>query len=258
MGTWCKPALKIVAGVLALSLAGCGGGGGDAPTLVVKGSASAVATVSASWWQRLLALAGLGAVHADVTTAGSPTVLKMRFHALRLSANADCSAPYLTVQVFDPPREFDLVAAPTLFEGSPPPGTYRCIVFEADDHLAVVPDAVAQAAFPGRCRAGVEHVTDLYRSGDPPFRDLAGATIAARGSRGAPVVDRVHFFATTDPAAAQARSGGPAATQTLPLTSALVVPGRTTLYVDATDGLLGDTEDGVDYCVVEAGRMGFR
>lgn len=37
-----------------------------------------------------------------------------------------------------------------------------------------------------------------------------------------------------------------------------VVPTQTTLYLDATIWLLGDVEDGVSFCVVEAGVMGLR
>jgi hypothetical protein len=116
-----------------------------------------------------------------------------------------------------------------------------------------VPDAAAQAALPAHCRVGTEYTTDLYRAPDSDFRRPDGSAITARGSRVAPVADRVFFYASTDRAAVAARPGGPSAQQTVPLASPLVVPGQTTLYVDATNGLLGDTEDGASFCVVEAG-----
>lgn len=106
--------------------------------------------------------------------------------------------------------------------------------------------------------AGVETTTDVYRAPDTDFRDLAGAAIPARGTRAVPVADIVYFFATTHGAAATGRAGGPSATQVLPLATPMIVPGQTTLYVDATNGMLGDVEDGVSYCVAEAGKIGFR
>lgn len=252
---------------LAFALSACGGGSdasappASGPTLVVKGSASRSATAAApTWGDRLLARLGPRPAHAQTppATAGSPTSMQMRFYALLVSANADCSGPYTTVQAFDPPREVDLVANPTLFEGSPPAGTYRCIIFEADDILAVRPDAAAQAAFPGRCLAATTHQTDLYRAPDADYRRPDGTPIIAAGTRAAPVRQRVYYFATTDRAAATARAAGPSATQTLPLASPLIVPTQTTLYFDATNGLLGGVEDGVSFCVVESGVLGFR
>lgn len=257
------------AAAAALALAACGGGGDSSPpppppagpTLVVKGSASRSATAAApTWRERLLARLAPRLAHAQTppATAGSPTFMQMRFHALLISANADCSGPYTTVQTFDPPREVDLVSNPTLFEGSPPPGTYRCVIFEADDILAIRPDAAAQTAFPGRCVVGTTYQTDLYRAPDNDYRRPDGTVIPAVGTRAAPVRQRVFVFATTDRAAANARAGGPSPTQTLPLASPLVVPTQTTLYFDATNGLLGGVEDGVSYCVVESGVIGFR
>lgn len=226
---------------------------------MVKGSASRTATAAApAWRDSLLAWLAPRSAQAQVVTAGSPTSMVMRFHSLQISANADCSGPYTTVQTFDPPREVDLVTNPTLFEGSPPAGTYRCVIFEADDLLAIRPDAAAQAAFPGRCVVGNTHVTDLYRAPDSDYRRPDGTLILAAGTRAAPVRQRVFFFATTDRAAATARTGGPSINQALPLSTPLVVPTRTTLYLDATNGLLGGVEDGVNFCAVEAGVMGFR
>jgi hypothetical protein len=245
----------------AASLLSACGGGGDAPpagpsTLVVTGSTSSVATAAApAWRERLLAWLLPGAAHAAPVTAGSPTVLRLRFHSLWISPYTDCREPTV-VQTYDPPREFNLFDAPTLFAGTPAAGTYHCLIFEADDLKTIVPDAAAQTAFPAHCRVGTEYTTDLYRAPDNDFRRLDGSVITARGSRAVPVRDRVYFYASTDRAAVTAR--GPSIHQTLPLTAPLVVPGRTTLYVDATNGLLGDVEDGIGFCAVEGGVMGFR
>ncbi len=253
--------------VLSLTLAACGGGDSSPPpapasTLVVTGSASRTSTAAApSWrdrWLAWLAPRPAQAQSSPPATAGSPTSMVMRFHALSISANADCSGPYTTVQSFDPPREVDLVTNPTLFEGSPPAGTYRCVIFEADDVLAIRPDAAAQTAFPGRCVVGNTYETDLYRAPDTDFRRPDGTSITAVGTRAAPGRQRVFFFATTDRTAATSRAGGPSPNQTVTLASPLVVPTQTTLYLDATNGLLGDVEGGVPFCVVENGEMGFR
>jgi len=260
-----RAALVPALAVLTLALAACGGGSdvpppAAGPTLVIKGSASRTATAAApAWRERLLAWLAPRPAYAEPTpTAGSPTLMQMRFHALLISANADCSGPYTTVQTYDPPREFDLVTNPTLFEGSPPAGTYRCVIFEADDILAIRPDAAAQAAFPGRCVAGTTHQTDLYRAPDNDYRRPDGTVINAAGTRAAPGRQRVFFFASTDRAAATARMGGPSIHQTVPMASPLVVPAQTTLFLDATNGVHGGVEGGVSFCVVERGTFGFR
>lgn len=249
---------------LCLGLAACGGTETATtttagPTFTVKGSMSRTMGAAApTWWQRALAWLAPSAAHAQAMTAGSPTRMVLRIHSLQITENADCSGPYTTVQRFDPPRDVDLATNPTLFEGSPAAGTYRCLIFEADDILTVRPDAAAAAAFPGRCMAGTDHATDLYREPDTDFRRPDGTTITATGTRAAPGRQRVFFFASTNPTAANSRPGGPSPTQTVPLASPLVVPAQTTFYLDATNGLLGDEEDGVSYCVVEDAVMGFR
>ncbi|MCX8004603.1 MAG: hypothetical protein N2688_06550, partial [Burkholderiaceae bacterium] len=120
-------------------LTACGGGdsassataGGSA--LVVKGSMSSTARAAAStpWWQRAIAWIAPRAAQAQVATAGSPVSMVLTLHSLQISANADCTGPYVTVQTFSPAREVDLASNPTLFEGSPPAGAYRCLIFEA-------------------------------------------------------------------------------------------------------------------------------
>lgn len=260
-----RAALFAAAVGLGVSLTGCGGSD-DAPpppppgpSLVVKGSASRTATAAApAWHERLLAWLAPRSAQAQAVTAGSPTSMVLRFYSLQISANADCSGPYTTVQTFDPPRDFDLVTNPTLFEGSPAAGTYRCMIFEVDDILRIRADAAAQAAFPGRCAAGSTHSTDLYRAPANDFRRPDGSVITAAGTRAAPIAQRVFMFATTDRAAANARAGGPSSNQSVPLSRPLIVPTQTTLYWDVTNGLLGGVEDGVSFCVVEAGELGFR
>lgn len=229
------------------------------PTLVVKGSASKTQTAAApSFGSRMLAWVLPRSAHAQTSPAGSPTSMRMKFHALLISPNADCSGPYTEVQRYATVREFDLATNPTLFEGSPPAGTYRCIIFETDDSLGVIPDAAAQAAFPGKCAVGTLYTNDLYRAPDRDFKTQTGALIVARGSRTSPVVDRIYLFASRDPAAANARTGGPSDNQTLMLKTDLIVPGATTLYFDATGGIVGGTDSGAPYCVVERVEIGVR
>jgi hypothetical protein len=232
----------------------------QAPTFVVKGSPSRVQTAG---WQprlveRLLAAISPRPAQAQVMTAGSPTSLKLRLYALYLSPNPDCSAPLIVADYGTSPREVDMYTDPTLFEATPPNGTYPCLIIKFSDLIRMTPDAAAAAAFPGRCTAGVETTTDIYRAPSTDNRDPSGAPIVARGSRTAPVEDITYFFATTDVAAARGRPGGPGPNQTAPLAAPMVVPGRTTLYVDFTNGVLGGNELGVTYCVVEQGQIGFR
>jgi len=250
-------------GVLAVALAACGGGSDSPPPagpwLTVKGSASRTATAAApGWYQRLFAWLAPRSAHAQAGPTGSPTSMKLRFYSLRISQNADCSGPYTVVQTFDPAREVNLFDNPTLFEGTPAAGTYQCLIFEADDLLKIVPDVAAQTAFPLYCRAGTEYTTDLYRAPDNDFRRPDGSVIPAAGTRAEPVANRVFFYASTDPAAANARSDGPSPNQTVLLSSPLVVPGQTTFYLDATNGVLGGVDNGTGFCVVEDGVMGFR
>lgn len=230
-------------------------------SLVVKGSASSGRTVGAAptWHQRLLAWVMPRSAQAAPPPAGSPVSMVLTFHSLHVSVNADCTDPYVLVQRFDLPRSFDLVDNPTLFAGSPPPGTYRCVIFEMDDILTIRPDAEAATTFPGQCEEGRDHVTDLYRAPDNDYRNLAGDPINAVGTRAAPGRQRVFTFASYNLAVkARVDSCRPSEHQSVLLSSPLVVPTQTTLYLDATNGVLGDVEDGVPFCVVERGQFGFR
>lgn len=251
--------------LLVLAVAGCSAGDPAAPaerTLVITVSASRTALMpQQSWWRSVRELFAPRTLHAYLQpTAGSPTVLRQRFFAVHVGASADCTG-LIEVARFPSGLMLDLVEEPTLIEADLDEDTYRCVVFELEDQLSIIPDAVAEAAFPGRCTAGVESVTDLHRADDDDdlYRDLSGTPIPGRGSRASPVADRIFLFASTSPMAATSRSNGPTANQTVQLGGALTVPGQTTFYVDATDGVLGDVDtDGTPYCVVEAGALGFR
>ena len=267
LNRWHRGRLSIAATLAAtlagtLVLASCGESPtANAPKLVIIGSASQTAVESATRQTELpswIAWFAPRVAHAQGPTSGSPTALKMSFYTLYLSTNADCTSPVLARDYGSTPTEVNLYTNPTLFSADPPNGTYNCVIFKATDLIKITPDAAAGAAWPGRCATGVEATTDLYRAPDTDFRDLAGATVAARGTRGAPVADVVYFFATTNPAALASRVGAPSVNQTVPLTAPLVVPGRMTLYVDATNGLLGALDGTTPYCAMENGTMGFR
>lgn len=249
--------------VLAGVAAGCGSDDPAGPaesTLVINVSSSRTATApQVSWWRAIVDQFAPQTLYAAMqTTAGSPTAMRMRFFSVHIGASPDCTG-LTEVGRFPGGMVANLVEEPTLIEADVDDGTYRCLVIEVEDQLAIFPDAVAAAAFPGRCTAGAESVTDLYRAGDEVvYRDLGGAAIPGRGSRASPVADRIFVFASTTPSAASSRTNGPTADQTVLLSGALTVPGQTTLYIDATDGLLGDIDDGTPYCVVEGGQLGFR
>lgn len=260
----CRPAVVVAA--LCLILAACGGSetaaipeSPAAPSLVVKGSSSRTATAAApAWWQRALAWLAPRAAYAQMTPAGSPTPVRMRFHSLLLSTNADCSGPYVTVQSFDPPLDVDLMTNPTLFESTTAAGTFRCLILEVDDVVEYRVDNAAQTAYPAQCSTAQTYQTDLYRAPDTDFRRPDGTTISGAGSFTSPNRQRVFFFVTTDPAAATSRTNGPSANQTLALPSPLTLPGQRTFYFDANNGIAGYEDDGVNVCAIENVAMGFR
>jgi hypothetical protein len=82
---------------------------------------------------------------------------------------------------------------------------------------------------------------------------VVGAGITAHPAPAAPAEDTVYFFASADRTAVP----GVSFTQTVPMSSPLVGPGRMTLYVDPSGGVRA-TSDMPPRCSLEDGRMGFR
>lgn len=238
-----------VAGItLAAMLSACGGDD-DAPALTVVGSMSSVKTARTQPWYERMLVALVPAARAQVVGGGA-TALKMRFYTLYASPNADCTSPILVADHGAAAIERDLADGPVLFEGSPPAGTYRCLIVKASDLQKITPDDAAPTP---PCMHGVEFTRDLYREPDTDFQDLAGHPITAHGTDAAPIDDTVYFFASTDIAAVPSASPN----QTLLMSGPLVVPGRTTFYLDPSGGVTSNGST-PPYCAVENAHMGFR
>jgi hypothetical protein len=219
--------------VAALLLA-CGsdstGPGGDTE-FVIRGSGSATAA----------SLAGLNV---------DPATFTVGFFEIRLSTNANCSGPYVTVMTASPARRVDMTTDPEIVRVTGlPDGDYSCLAMRISDLLQFTP-----ASTEGGCIGGTPFTHDTYRVDNEttPFDDIDGNPITAHGSDAAPVEDAIWAFASTNMASVTAR--GFNENQVIPLTTALHVPGSTTFYWDASNGLQS-TGTG---CEVGAGEIGFR
>jgi hypothetical protein len=229
-----------LASLLVLALLACGGSSSTGPDpdpttgeLIVRASGSATATLTQP------ALRPVDAASFEVG-----------FVEMRISANADCSAPYQTVFTGSTPNRVDVLTNPQIARTTGlTRGTYPCVALRVSDILRYAP-----ATTEGACVSGVVTNHDFFRAGNEPvpFRDLAGAVIPARGARGAPVEDLVWVFISTNEAAVQAR--GYADNQIVLLSSPLVVPGTTTFYWDLS-GALGPQSG---FCETVGGSIGFR
>lgn len=185
-------------------------------TLVVRGSAHApVASPAAS----PLGVGGL---------AGDPASVSLGLYALHVSTSADCSDPVLVQHHGADPVLVDLMEEPLLFSGSPPEGSYSCVVLTMSDVIGMRP-----ASSFGDCVAGEAYQGDIYRDGDSSWKDLAGAAVVGHGSSEDPVSDPVSLFLTRDPDAVRALGLSPH--QTLLLGADLVVPGQSTFFWDGRD-----------------------
>jgi hypothetical protein len=208
-----------------LVLAACSSDGtapSASPTLTIKGGTH---TSAAFRGGRLSPRAASFAV-APADTAGDPSSIKVGMYALWISQNADCSNAVLVQDNGATAQYKDFVAAPTLFTGTPPAGSYKCLGIKMSDVIRFE----SARAF-AQCATNTEYAIDIYRgdnSADPSgvFKDIDLNPITASGTDAAPVDDHVTIIMTRDPAAAVAR--GFSANQVMPLGSDLVVPGSST------------------------------
>jgi hypothetical protein len=241
-----KTTLLLLVATLLLVLS-CGGENSDA-SLVVKGSASAREAT------KLSPRAG-----DSQPTYGSATSVKVTLYGMYISASTDCSDPVQVADFGASGSEFELFDEPTLIEDAVEPGTYPCIILETSDIIGFRPDQASEDALAGICDTSTDYSFDAYRTGEPEtdqWIDLNGDPILSRGTVGDPVEDHLFLFASTDPAAAQAN--GESVYQAFTLDSALVVPGQTTFYIDASDRISAPDFGGTQYCWMEGLEMGFR
>lgn len=235
---------------LAFALSACG-----SPSFTIRGSGSSALTT-------MSALEGFSAPGRGVITAfsgaGAPASLTAKLFAAYVSASADCSNPILLQDYGATPQAFDVVQNPTLFSGSPANGTYPCLIMKSIDTLSFRADATAVAAHSACVSTDTTHTFDTYRDGDSTdglWLTLDGTSIDATGSTSEPGEDTTYTFFSTDTAAIRTTAGTtPHAHQRITLSSALVVPGAATLYMDYTNGI--GTSNG--NCSIVSGSIGFR
>ena len=155
--------------------------------------------------------------------SGDAASMLVVLYALWVSPSGDCSDPVLVEDDGDVAPYKDLVQNPTLFSGTPPVGTYRCIIVRMSDVLRMVP-----AGSFGPCVAGTEYSADIYRDRETDWKDVNLNPIVGHGSETTPVNDHVTVFLTRDTEAAISR--GISGNQVVFLGSDLVVPTSSTFY----------------------------
>jgi hypothetical protein len=225
--------------VLALACGGGGGSGGSsASTFKVYGSAHK--------------LVGARASLAAVTPFGSPTSTRQVFYKGWVSTSDDCSDPVLLDDLGASGKEIEFFDDPVIFEGSPPDGTYECVIVQVSDTMRIKPDQVAQDAFPGVCAVGTAYDVDTFKTGDPDRAQLGSADLqVGEGTPDAPVPQAVTIFISTDPTKLAATV---ADSQKVQLLAPMVVPGQTTFFSDFSDRVA----DNDGHCWLEKGEVGFR
>lgn len=226
--------LRALALSLCAALAGCAVE--PEATLIVRGSASAPPGAP-------------GASPQGVTDgAVDPSSLVIGVRALYVAKSADCSNPVLVADYGLPPAQIDLINNPVLFTGSPPDGSYSCVILVMADVITATP-----ATSFGSCAAGTAYQHDVYRDDDEGWKDISGSAVTGHGTHDAPQVDAISLFLSRDPdLAGRARALSP--NQVLTLGGDLVVPGQSTFYWDARGSLV--SQDG--YCEVRPGAPAFQ
>lgn len=193
---------------------------------------------------------------AFAATGGNPASIKVKIYSMHISQNPDCSMP---VELFDNgtiPETKELVGGTLLGQGTPEDGTYTCIIIKMSDFMVFKPDTIAVNLHPGCTDTDNEYTFDIYRDGDEndgTWNDINGESIDATGTPSSPGEDIVYLFASTDPSLVSSNIGVNI-NQTMTLTSTLIAPGDTTLFVDFTDKVT----DYSGLCWVEAPEVGFQ
>lgn len=178
---------------------------------------------------------------------GDPATFTLGMYAMWISQNDDCSAPVLVADYGSVSQPKQMLNGPILFAGSPPDGTYRCLVIKMSDVLAMTP-----ATTFGDCVAGTNYSGDIYRDGDSSWVDVDGNMIIGTGTDSIPVDSKVTLFLTRDTVAAIARGTSP--NQTLQLDSNLEVPSVSTFVWDGR----GSVISGYGQCGLNPGRPSFQ
>ena len=198
----------------------------------------------------------LSAAVADVSSTtttyyGSPTSLKITMYAVWVSTNADCTGLVSLADYGTAGQEFNMFDDPALFHGSPADGSYNCMVIKMLDTMKFKP---ALSDGTGICVAGNEYTFDIARGQDEPANlPWVDNNFNAITTDANPNI--VYLFATTDPTKTLAKHVS--IDQTIPLTSAMVSPGQTTLVMDFTNRVYVDTYHGTQ-CWLDSPTMAFK
>lgn len=179
-------------------------------------------------------------------TSGDPASLLIGMYAFYISPNADCSAAVLVQDYGATASVKDFVNHPTLFTGSPDPGSYQCVAIKMSDVITVVPGTTF-----GNCHAGVQYPGDIYRDGETDWKDIDLNPITGTGTDSAPADDHVLLVMTRDTTAAIAR--GFSSNQVIDLGSDLIAPGHSTFYWHGE----GTVVDAGGQCGVDPGHPSF-
>lgn len=192
---------------------------------------------------------------------GTPTSFKITLYKAWVSQNTDCSSPIVLQDYGASGQQFNMMDSPTLFSGNPPDGTYPCLILKFNDNMKFKANDVAVANHAGCANTTTEYTFDVYRDGesdDGAWIDIDGNGVDATGSAASPSGDQAYAFGSTSPSATTANGVATNINQRLTLTSGLVVPGQTTYYWDATNGVSNHNSGGSNYCWIETVTSGFR
>jgi hypothetical protein len=195
--------------------------------------------------QALLCGVALLAGNAMALDASS---IKLQVYSVMLSTSPLCTSP-VTVFSSVAPTEVDFLAQPKLGSGSPPDGTYHCVIIKMSDLIKFTPTGTE-----GTCTAAQQYTADVCRTdngGTTQAPDTPGAPLACTGTDAAPVSDAVHLYLTTNTTAG---SGGQtflqptstSSTNGLNLTAPLVISGTASskFIVNATGKVSGADPNG--------------
>lgn len=232
-----------------------------APTFSLKGSTSKTVTafnLRRQLWDFLAPKSAFSGNNFSGILHGIPSNVRVKMYAVYLSLSADCSSPVL-VQDYGAGIVKNLTNGETLFTGSPPDGSYKCMIMKISDqitfNIAQTDVTWWQANYSGSAcsSATTDYVFDAYRddgSTTTPWVDLSGVAVAAHGTNAAPVEDVMYMFLTTSPVDAKANGvdvymTGQAIQMTLAAgVTGVPVPGTGTFYYDFSAPASGGTVSG--------------
>ena len=212
--------LTIVTVMFLTACGGGGSGGSDSGTFILHSSISQptttrdagglLATIQGTdtQWVTGSQCDGDNSTCCDPGSNCSPTSVTGKFYKAWLSLNEDCSSPVLVADHGSNPPSVDIAGNIQLFTGTPPAGTYHCLIIKVSDTGSFKPNQASENLFPGVCTAGQTYWTDNFRSGQEQYWDMESNTqVDGQGTKTNPVEQVVYYFATTNRSAAIAYVG---------------------------------------------------